>query len=132
MDEKIEALVQWLNENGNDVTADDVEQNYGDEYSVDGADYLVCTDEEADEAARQDVKDLFDDMGLESFSESFQETIIENYVDSDIFDDDMQQSNLSYAHDIASESDYQYGNRLVQECYDDDLILDDDFVIFIL
>lgn len=127
MDEKIEVLVQWLNEQGEDVTAEDVSQNYGDEYSVNGADYLVLTDEEADEAAKQDVKDRFDDMGLESFSENFQEEIINNHTDKDYFWDDMHESNASYCRDIAEERDYEFGNRLVQECYERELIDDDDF-----
>ncbi len=120
-DEKLNALAEFLGVAPEEITYD------GYEYSTDQGDYKVLTNEEADEDFENYQRGLWDDLGLESFSEWFQNWILENAVDKNYFQDDMHSSNSSYAHDIAEESDYQYGNRLVQECYDADLISDDDF-----
>jgi hypothetical protein len=55
------------------------------------------------------------------------EKVIENFAKSDWFQDAMEESNRFYAEDIASEDDWEFGNRLVQECYEEGLITDEDF-----
>ena len=67
------------------------------------------------------VIELIDDIGYTSINGW------EDYVDEDIFEQAMQESNEFYCDDIASESSAIYGSRLVEECYDNGLIDDDDF-----
>jgi len=54
---------------------------------TDDGDYLVLTDEEADEYARESVENIIDDIGLESFTPNFQEWILDNAFDKDKFAD---------------------------------------------
>ncbi len=90
--------------------------------------YLVYDDySEAERDAEQDVLDLIDDMGLESFSPSFQDTIImKGWLDTDWFEQAMDESNRFYAEDIESESSSTSANRLIEECVDADIISDDE------
>ena len=95
--------------------------SYGDEeYAV----YEDYVDAEAD--ARQDVIELIDDMGLESFSPDFQETIIDNYIEDDWFESAMQEYYQSYAEDISNESSDDYNNRLIEESIENGVISEDD------
>ena len=76
----------------------------------------------------EEVENLFDDMGLESVSESTQEYFLENedYCSSS-WENDMHESNLAYATDIDSESgDDGYATRLVSEAIDRKVIKDKD------
>lgn len=122
-EEKIKALAEFLGCDPSEIT----DNGHNEFEHSDGGTYKVLTDEEADEDFKDYEESLWDDIGLDSFTDWFKDWIIENAVNEDYFWDDMHDSNNSYAHDIASESDDQFENRLVQECYDDDLISDDDF-----
>ena len=129
MDEKIEALVQWLNENGDEVTVDDVTDLGYNRYGVNGNEYLVCTDDEADEEFRQLEESLIDELGLESFSEWFQTWILDNAIDKSWFDSALEEDADYLAEEYLDESSSIYANRLVEECYDNDLIGDEDFEV---
>ena len=126
-DEKINALVQWLNENGNEVSVDDVIDEGWNRYSVNGDDYLVCTDEEADEEFRNSEEGIIDDLGIDSFSDWFQTWIFDNAIDTSWFDEALAEEADYLASEYSNESSSTYENRLVEECYDYDLITDDDF-----
>ncbi len=126
-DEKIEALVQWLNENGNEVTAEDVyDDGYG-HYGVNGAEYAVYTDDEADEEFKTSEENLIDDLGLESFSDWFQTWILDNAIDSRWFESALEEEADYLAGEFLNESNWEFGNRLVEECYNNNLISDEDF-----
>ncbi len=126
-DEKINALVQWFNENGNEVTVDDVyDDGYG-HYSVNGDDYYVYTDEEADEQFRVSVESIIDDLGIDSFSDWFQTWILDNAIDTRWFEEALDEEADYLADEFSRESSSTYENRLVEECYDRDLITDEDF-----
>ena len=60
-------------------------------FEVDGAEYLVLTEEEREEEFYNYQKNLIDDMGLESFSEWAQDYIIDNFVDDEWFKDAMEE-----------------------------------------
>ncbi len=95
----------------------DIEEN-GENFEADGEEYLVITDEEADEQATQRAKDLIDDIGLEGFTEFAQDHAKEHFIDTDWFDEAMKESSESYCYDIkdesASDSD-TYVSRLHEE-----------------
>lgn len=129
MDEdKVKILVEWLKSEGNDVTEEDVEEGWGNNnFSVGNAEYLVCTDEEADEAYKKDEEGLIDELGLDGFSDWFQDWIINNCVDEDWFEDALREEADYLAENYSNERSSTYDNRLVEECYDNNLIDDDDF-----
>lgn len=122
--EKIEALAELLGVDESEIT-----QGYDDSvYEVsDGREYLVLTEDEADDAFYDSEMSLIDDIGIEGFTPSFQERIFTEFADTDWFEDAYREMYEGYSYDIVSESDDTYGNRLVQECYDAGLIDDDDF-----
>lgn len=49
----------------------------------DGEEYLVATEDQAYEYAKDEIKNVWDDLGLESFTDNFREWILENAVDQD-------------------------------------------------
>ena len=123
-EDRIEALAQFLGldeEEKEEIEAnDDILTYYGKEY-------YVLTDDEADEKFEQYQRDLWDDMGIQSFSDNFRDWIIRNAVDTDWFEQAMNESNRFYCDDIVRESSKEFNNRLVEECYERGLIDDDDF-----
>lgn len=60
-------------------------------FGVPGQVWWVGTYYDAEAYALQYIKDLQDDMGLDSYNETYQEFIIDNYVKDDFFDDDYEQ-----------------------------------------
>ncbi len=123
-EDRIEALAQFLGldeEEKEDIEVDDETLTY------DSEEYLVLTDSEADDWFERYQRDLWDDLGIQSFSESFQDWIINNALDKSWFEDTMNESNKFYCEDIADERSREFDNRLVEECYERGLIDDDDF-----
>lgn len=122
--EKIEALAELLGVDESEIT-----QGYDDNvFEVsDGREYLVLTEDEADDAFYDSEMSLIDDIGIEGFTPSFQERIFTEFADTDWFEDAYREMYESYSYDIEYESDDVYGNRLVRECYEAGLIDDDDF-----
>jgi hypothetical protein len=102
-----------------DAVGTNINYNYEDWYVFDDYDSAVS-------AAIEDTKLLLDDIGIDGIN--FDNLGgIENFVDADWFEDALKESFESYCYDIEYEGDNTYDNRLVQECYDNDLIDDDDF-----
>lgn len=77
---------------------------------IDGEEYKVLTDEQADEEFNNCQMSLIDDLGLESFTQYFQEWILNNCIDVNWFDEAMRESYEFYIEDIKYE-----GERLEQE-----------------
>lgn len=79
-DMKAQALLDYLKEDGiapEEATVDEITViEDGKMFGYDGYEYIVGTSDEAHDWAIEDVKNLFDDMGIQSFSESFQEQIL--------------------------------------------------------
>ena len=123
-EDRIEALAQFLGldeEEKEEIEANDDILTYYDK------EYYVLTDDEADEKFEQYQRDLWDDMGIQSFNDNFRDWIIRNAVDTDWFEQAMDESNRFYCEDIVGESSKEFDNRLVEECYERGLIDDDDF-----
>ena len=116
----------------------DIEESPFDEnrYEVDGDEYLVLTDEEADELALTQARDLLDDLGIANLGTAAQEYIYSNLVDVEWFNDAMKEYHESYANDIhdenASDTDL-YVSRLHEEMVEKGIMAapewpeDDDF-----
>ena len=125
MENEINALAEFLGINPEDIRESN---DYGDHvYYTDEGDYFVSDYDTAYKAAVEQVLSLVDDMGIQSFTEWAQEQIIDNFVDSEWFDEAKEESDRFYAQDIADESDDEFGNRLIRECYEENLITDEDF-----
>jgi len=111
---KIVAILNYLQ---SDV--DDIIINSESEIEIDGATYKILTDDEADNCFEQYQKDLWEEMGMQSFNPNFQEQILsdDDIIDKTWFDDVLQEFQESYCNDIESEiSDNEdFENRLEQE-----------------
>ena len=122
-DEKI-ALAQFL-----DIDVEEVEDGYTDHtYEADGKEYWVSDYDTAYDEAVEESEELFDELGLESVTESTQDYFLENEEYCNFpWKDDMHEYNLAYANDIDSESGYDgYATRLVSEAIERKVIKDKD------
>ena len=123
-EDRIEALAQFLGlneEEKEEIEVDDETLTY------DSEEYLVVTEDEGYEMAKEDVRYLLeDDLGLEGVTESTQEYAIENFCTYD-WESDMHESHVGYAHDIDYESGSNgYATRLIEEAIDEKVIKEKD------
>lgn len=117
-DEKKQALANYLG-----VDVEEIEEGYTTDYfEVNGEEYLVCTDEEADQHFNEDIENFIDDCGIEGFSESFQQWIMNYALDQDWFSDAQRESWEYYVQDIEDENDSTYENRLIAEMVDEGIL----------
>lgn len=72
---KKEALAEELG-----VVEEDVIEKEDNVYEVDGEEYLVLTDDEAEKKFKEDEESLIDDIGMESFTENFKDYIRLNLI----------------------------------------------------
>ena len=86
-------------------------------FEVDGAEYLVLTEDEREKEFYNYQESLIEDMGLESFSEWAQDYIIENFVNDEWFTDAMVEYYGDYILGLNEElADYEkFENRLEEE-----------------
>ena len=98
-----------------------------DEVTVGEDRYRVFDENELEDYAVQSVEDLLEyDTGISGLAEWAQEEAIEKFCSYD-WENDMHESNLSYAGDIASEEGAEgYANRLIEEAVERGIISDDD------
>lgn len=123
-EEKRLALAEHLGIDESELENSDYDENA---FTYDDMEYLVLDDQEAYEATYTDIENLFDDMGLEAFSKDMQDWIVENAIDYD-FEEVYRKMEESYVEDIENEDSREFGNRLIEEMYDADILTDDDFV----
>nr|DAQ97554.1 MAG TPA: hypothetical protein [Caudoviricetes sp.] len=112
-----EKVVALLNEVFAGESIDSIEFWDDNTIVVDGQTFLVLDDSEADEYYNDYQKELIDEVGLEGFSGSFQDWIIDNCIDEQHFFDIMNESNECYLDDIEVECSNtgEYDNRLEEE-----------------
>jgi len=92
---------------GEGVGSVELEESCGDEvYHIEGDSYIIRTDDEADDAARADLRNFIDDAGIGDFTEDFRGYIMEACVDSDRFFSDMRSDQV----DTILESPTSYSN----------------------
>lgn len=72
---KKEALAEELG-----VVEEDVIEKEDNVYEVDGEEYLVLTDDEADKEFKENEESIIDDIGIESFTENFKDYIRLNLI----------------------------------------------------
>ena len=102
----------------------DVKCSYSNnEFESNVGDYWVFDDyDDADDKAVEYEASLVDDLGIpDAYAEDG------DFVDVDWFDDAMKEDYESYCEEIANEGSDRFENRLVEECYENERIDDDDF-----
>ena len=135
--EKVQALLDYLNEeNGTKLKRRDIkieEQPYsksGALYHTPFGTYNVLTDSESYDAVYQRIENLWDDIGLDSFTPNAQIYIRDNFIEpTDSLDEYMEENFYEYFTDIESESNsYEepFENRLQNELAEVDGFSKDD------
>lgn len=69
------------------ISLDDIDYVGGDVYDTSGGEYLVASEEEAYKHAVEAIKNDVDDLGLDAFTPSFKEWILNNAIDEDAIND---------------------------------------------
>lgn len=115
-DERINALAEYLN-----IDPSEISNIYDNEFETPEGDYLVVDEDEARQLAKDDIENLYDDLGLESFTPGFRDWIIMNALDNDWFEEAVRESMESYVNDIAYED-----GRLEEELLDAGIITEED------
>ena len=126
LNEKVVALLNGVFE-GEEIESIEIVSN--NEIEVNGKDFLVLTDNEADNHFEDIQRELLEDLGLEAFSPSFLDWILDNCIDEGYFYDMMNESNEAYLDYIENEGSYTHDNRLEEElegnnCVDRDAYLE--------
>ena len=113
--ERIEALAKLLGVEVEDLTTSKYDNRTFE--NEEAGEYIVLTEDEAYNEAEESIRNLIEDLGLESFSKDFQEWILASCIDKDWFDAHLEQYYIEYIDDIRDEeSDYEeYETRLDEE-----------------
>lgn len=122
-----EALAKYLRISVNDLVGGYNESIFE---APDGSEYVVTTHDVAEELAKQQIIDLFDEIGINSFTKKFQDWIKLNALDDDdYFEEALRESAKSYVSDLEYDTYGQsiYPNRLIEELVDIGILTDEDF-----
>lgn len=108
---KINALLNYLGETEETATVETLKHDDDKTVFVDGVEYIVLTDTEADEQYKEYQLSLIEDLGLEVFSDWAKDYILDNftYSHSKTFDDIQYDDAVSYVDDL------KYGGDLDDE-----------------
>ena len=99
-------------------------------FEVDGAEYMVLTEDEKEKEFYNYQKNLIDDIGLDAFSGWAQDYIIDNFVNDEWFMDAMREHFEYYISDIIEEpaDNEVFENRLQEEIFECGCKNEDDFL----
>lgn len=135
MNEYEVALRQFLEDEGYtniEISEGYDENNFEVETDEEDMEFFVGTYDESYEAAKQDVLNTLDEIGIDALSPDYDWT---EFVDDDYFEEAYEEMERGYLEDIRTEDDYKniYANRLIQELVqnwnilsDDDLVMNED------
>ena len=120
---KKEALADYL-----EVPGEDIGEMDDNQFNVNDEEYLVLTDDEANDYTYQSIDSSIQDLGIQAFTHEFQDWILENAITYD-FDEVLRQEQDAYIADIKNVQSEQgtFENRFVEECFDEGLLTEDDF-----
>lgn len=118
-EERIKALATYLG-----VEEDEITEGYDDTvFEVNGEEYRVLDDDEADEAVVDEIESLIDDLGLEAFTPAMQNWILNIALcNPEWFDDALEEDTNRYVNDMTDED-------VVEEAIRYDVIDEDDAYI---
>lgn len=108
---KINALLNYLGETKETATVETLKHDDNKTVFVDNMEYIILTDEEADEYYKEYQLSLIEDLGLEGFSDWAKNYILDNftYSHSEMFEDIQYEDAVSYVDDL------KYGGDLDDE-----------------
>lgn len=108
---KINALLNYLGETEETATVETLKHDDNKTVFVDGVEYIVLTDTEADEQYKEYQLSLIEDLGLEGFSDWAKNYILDNFTFSysETFNDIQYEDAVSYVDDL------KYGGDLDDE-----------------
>lgn len=108
---KINALLNYLGESEETATVETLKHDDNKTVFVDGVEYIVLTDTEADEQYKEYQLSLIEDLGLEGFSDWAKNYILDNFTFSysETFNDIQYEDAVSYVDDL------KYGGDLDDE-----------------
>ena len=131
MEERIKVLAEFLG-----IEESEILKGYRDNIfeTSDGEEYLVVTDEEADDEFYDYEAELIDELGLDAFSDWAKDYIIENCLDTEWFENFYYEDYESYANDIETESasSDEYENRLEEEMAEAECTTIEEFVEYMV
>lgn len=119
-DDRRKALANHLG-----VSVEDVVQTYDEnnfEVKSTGEEYIVADYDTAYDLAEQDIRDTFDDLGIDAFTPYFQEWIMDYAVKEDWFEDALAESQRYYYEDMDED-------EFIEVCKENDISPDDDNAI---
>ena len=130
--ERIEALAKLLQVEVEDLTRSKYDNRVFE--NKEAGEYIVLTEEEAYEEAEEIIKDTIEECGIESFSECYQEWILDSYVDKEWFDEYLEEYYLDYINDIrdAKAIYNEYETRLDEEMEDAEVETEEDFLDYLI
>ena len=114
-DARKQALANYLQ-----VEVEDVESIGDNEFEVNGAEYRVLTNDEADYEFDSNVRNLWDDMGLELVKGYLKDWILENALDEDELEDVVRDEIHNDVYEWLDD------DEVVEQCVDYDLISRED------
>ena len=129
---KIEALAKFLGIEASGIEEDINNHKYF--KTEDGEEYMVLTDDEAEEEFYNYESELIEECGLDAFSDWAKDYIIENCLDVDWFEDFYREDYEGYANDIEAESasSDEYANRLEEEMAEAECVDVDEFIDYLV
>lgn len=110
---KINALLNYLGESKETATVETLKHDDNKTVFVDGMEYIVLTDIEADEQYREYQLSLIEDLGLESFSDWAKNYILDNFTSPYSYSETF--GNIQYDDAVSYVDDLKYSGDLNDE-----------------
>ena len=117
-EDKKQALADYL-----DVDIEEIEDGYDkNHFEVNGDEYMVLTEDESYDEYKDWEMLLIDDLGLEAFSENFQEHILENCINESWFEQVAEEESQYYIEEMDDEEllDYAHDHDIAEDVEDTD------------
>ena len=130
--ERIEALAKLLKVEVEDLTTSKYDNRVFENENT--GEYIVLTEEEAYNEAEENLRDLIEDLGLESFSECYQEWILDTCVDKEWFDEYLEEYYTYYIDDIRDVKAVceEYETRLDEEMDEAGVETEEEFLDYLI
>ena len=130
--ERIEALAKLLQVEVEDLTTSKYDNRIFE--NEEAGEYIVLTEEEAYEEAEEIIKDTIEECGIESFSECYQEWILDTCVDKEWFDGYLEEYYTYYIDDIRDVKAVceEYETRLDEEMDEAGVNTEEEFLDYLI
>ena len=95
---------------------------------------MMVVKEEAYDTAEEDIRNSIEECGIESFSKSYQEWILDSCVDKEWFDEYLEEYYLDYINDIRDVKAVcnEYETRLAEEMDEAGVETEEEFLSYLI